>query len=504
MLRLPFLAILVWLVSPAGATPPRLQEAVARALENNFDVRLNGFDYARTEVNIERAEANFDPTLSSSINYQERQSPGSQTDQSGNSSPSRESVNGGFRVNKRTGLGTQITLSTDASYSSFSEDTEASLGIDVRQPLLGGAGKTVNLANVFRAKVRNESALLTYRGQVLDTIQGTVNAYWNLSFEQERMRLMESSLELAENLLRENERRMELGLATDLEVLQAQASLATRRQALLDAELNIETAHDELRRLQGDDILLDYPEIALAMPAEIPSLPEVSEWYQQVILRDFELRTIENSLAILERDREVARRNLLPRVDLSLNGRALGRDSGTFGAYDAAIERNGYSWGAGISVSMPWGRRQSKADARLAVLELRKESTRRERAEYDKRLLARQVLRDFRAALAQLEISNEQVALQQRLFERERASYRAGVVPFRSVLHAQRALDYAQMDRISNLRRVFRQDTLRARLDHKLFNAFNVSWDISPQLTQFSELGSTSTLHSDRGKNPKL
>ncbi|MGB0370872.1 MAG: TolC family protein [Opitutales bacterium] len=471
------------ILSTVNGASLELGDAVSKALENNFDVRLNRFDYAQSEANIERAEASFDPTLRTSLGYNERKSPGSQTDQSGNSSPSRESVDGDFSISKRTGLGTQITLSTDAAYSSFSDDTQATLGFNIRQPLLGGAGKTVNLANLFRARVRNESALLSYRGQVLDTIQETVDAYWSLAFEQERLRLLQSSLELAENLLSENERRLELGLATDLEVLQAQASLATRQQALLDTELSIEAAHDKLWVLLGLEILADYSDDVVPLPDATPVLPDEAIWFPEVMAHDLDLRIIENSLAILERDRAVARRNLLPRVDLSLNGRALGRESDTFGAYDSAIERSGYSWGAGISVSMPWGRREDKADERLANLELRKETTRLERAEYNKRVLARQVIRDLKASLAQLEISEKQVALQEKLFERERAGYRAGVETFRNVLQAQRSLDDARLQRVSTLQRVLRQDTLRARLDHELFQRFNISWDTAPRVS---------------------
>lgn len=464
------------------ATTLTLDDAVERAIEQNFDLRINRLDFAQTEITIEQAEASFDPTLQSRINYNERLSPGNQTDQSGNSNPSRSSVNGGFSVNKRTSLGTQLTLSTDASYSSFSEDTTASVGLDIRQPLLAGAGKQVNLANLFRARARTASALLAYRSEVLDLMQRTIDAYYNIAFAQEELRLQQSSVEVAENLLKENERRFELGLATNLEVLQAQAALAGRQQDLLNVRLGIEAFYDDLWLLMGEEARARYPKESIPLPDAVPTMPAEDAWYAAVVSEDLDLQIIEHSLEILEMQRDIARRNLLPQLDLTLSARMLGRDSGNFEAFQSALERDGYSWGAGISVSVPWGRRADKALERVAILELRKENTRRDRLEYNKRKLARQVLRDLKATLAQLEISETQVRLQEQLFERERAGYRAGSETFRDVLQAQRDLDSARLNKLSTLQRLIRQDTLRSRLDQGLFERFNVSWETVPEI----------------------
>ena len=498
----PLISLSAGLLCAAQLNALTLDGAVEQALEQNFSIRLSELSVATSEENLTRAEANFDPTLTGRVNYNERLSPGNQTDQSGNSNPSRESVSTGVSVSKRTGLGTQLSLSSDTSYSSFSEDTETSVGVNIRQPLLGGAGKTVNLANVFRARVRSESALLSYRSDVLDTLQETVNGYWAVALSQERSSLLQSSLEVAENLLKESRRRLELGLATDLQVLQAEASLASRKQALLNAELAIEAAYDDLWMLLGREPLAGYGEDPVSVPDYAPAIPDELTWYPEVISKDLDLRIIENSLAILRRDREVARRNLLPQVDLSLNARALGREESASEALSSALDRDGYAWGAGISVSVPWGRRADKAQERIAQIELREESTRRERLEYDKRKLARQVVRDLESTIAQLEISETQVVLRERLFERERAGYRAGSQTFKDVLEAQESLDQARLNRIDILRRAMRQDTLRARLDHELFDRFQISFDVSPRSSGIVE--TTSVLKSEEPGEAQL
>ena len=459
-----------------------LDSAVREALIANFDIRASLLSTEQSLIGIEQAESAFDWELSADLNYRERLSPGSNTDQSGNSSPSSETINGGLGLRKRTSLGTRVGLSTGNSYSSFSEDIATDLSLSINQPLLSGAGKTVNLANVFRRRVQSESALLEYRQAVLNLIEDVSLAYWDLALVQEERSLLASSLEVADSLVSETERRRELGLATDIEVLRAQVSQCDRREALLNIDRGIEAASDRLLLLQGKSAI-DFPVQQVdAMSAISPEVPVLANWMPRVRETDFDLRILQNNFRIDEREREVAERNLLPEVGLTLRGSVLGRSEDISDAYEDALSRSGYNWSAGVSLSMPWGRRAEKADLRNAQIALRRNELRREERVVGIQLEARRVLRDLKTGLAALELAETQVELNRRLFEQERARYRAGTEAFRDVLEAQRTWDNAELSRLRRLRDVHRADLIRARLDHELFSRFGIVWDADQQL----------------------
>ena len=63
-------------------------------------------------------------------------------------------------------------------------------------------------------------------------------------------------------MLEENRERERVGLATNIEVLQSEASLATRREAIITADAMIENSQDTLFRRMGST---EYPEGLIAV-----------------------------------------------------------------------------------------------------------------------------------------------------------------------------------------------------------------------------------------------
>src|SRR5690606_3785490 len=112
--------------------------------------------------------------------------------------------------------------------------------------LLQGFGRAVNMANVWKAEASLSVAQLDYKNNLLDTINQTEKAYWQVAFQNAQVELSKSSVTLAKNLVEETEQRVELGLATRLDLLQARANLASQQESLIDSQRALKDAEDAL------------------------------------------------------------------------------------------------------------------------------------------------------------------------------------------------------------------------------------------------------------------
>ena len=75
------------------------------------------------------------------------------------------------------------------------------------------------------------------------------NAYWDYVFASQAVDVAQQSVELAEQLVQDNQTRVEIGTMAPIDVVQAQSQAATQRQNLATAEGTRRTAELALKRL---------------------------------------------------------------------------------------------------------------------------------------------------------------------------------------------------------------------------------------------------------------
>jgi outer membrane protein TolC len=84
---------------------------------------------------------------------------------------------------------------------------------------------------------------------VVRTVANVRNAYWDLVFSIQAEEVAQNSLQLATKLVEDNRARVEVGTLAPLDVTQAEAEQATRRQAVAQARATHGTAELALKRL---------------------------------------------------------------------------------------------------------------------------------------------------------------------------------------------------------------------------------------------------------------
>jgi outer membrane protein len=75
------------------------------------------------------------------------------------------------------------------------------------------------------------------------------NAYWELVFSYQQVEAAQRSLDLANKLVQDNRSRVEIGTMAPIDVVQAQAEEATRRQQLVNAQATLRNNELALKRL---------------------------------------------------------------------------------------------------------------------------------------------------------------------------------------------------------------------------------------------------------------
>lgn len=139
----------------------------------------------------------------------------------------------------------------------------------LRQPLLRGAGIEQNLIPVEQARIEARRAELVLQLVAMSIMSGTEFAYRDLAYANEIRKVTDASLEVAEKLLEANQERERVGLATNIEVLQARVFVATNQEGVISADALIKNSQDFLIRQMG---LVDYPDAFV----EVDTLPDLS------------------------------------------------------------------------------------------------------------------------------------------------------------------------------------------------------------------------------------
>ncbi len=357
---------------PGGPLQVTVGDAILLALENNRALRVQRLGPPIRETYEERERARFDPVLGADLSaFRERaeQQPGA----TGPATDTTSGVDADATISQFLPAGTELSAGLTASgrWSDLYSDQHATrLGLSVTQALLRGAGLGVNLASLRQARLDTLSSQYELRGFAESLVADVELTYWNCALAQRQIDIFQQSLDLAEQQLSETQERINVGRLAETELAAAQAEVALRQEALINARSNLATIH--LRMLQ----LLNPPggdlwsrDIVLA---NLPAVPDAKlddvESHVAVALR---MRPDLNQarLEVQRGDLEIVKtkNGLLPRMDLFISlGKTGYADS--FGSSASDIAGKGYDVSAGIGFELPIGNRDAQSGHRRAVL----------------------------------------------------------------------------------------------------------------------------------------
>jgi outer membrane protein len=358
---------------------------------------------------VRAARAFFEPELFGTAGAGRSETPGRPNIQFGTLSTTTTTYDAtvGLRQRVITGglfeLGfTPVRVRQDLG-SSFSKFYTAEWAASFTQPLLGGAGIDYNTADIERARTEEASIQNDYEALRQDTLLAIVQAYWNLVFTRADYRVRRQSLDLAREQLRITDERIRAKVLAERDRIADEADVARREEDLIVAENNIRQAEDTLRRLVlkfggGNDDWRVH--LIPTSPFEGGVLPEVPTWEtasELGMLRRPDLVRLRNEEKLGEIELMQARRDLLPRLDLSGSYSLDGIHSENVGgAQDQVSSLDFPDWAARLALVVPIGNSAARARELRAKLLLEKAERARRNKELD-------ITREVRSAVWQIE-----------------------------------------------------------------------------------------------------
>jgi len=230
----------------------------------------------------------------------------------------------------------------------FIHEFEAFAGLTVKQPLLKGAGFKVTLAEFRLAREGAVIALHNYRKQAMTVVSRAESAYWNLAFAQEKHRMAGESVGIARKLVEDRRQRVQSGKMAELELLEAEAGLASRLALEAQSHQEMMEAMTQLKLLAADRQIggeqsvratgsLAPPEFDAAFDREAreAALREALRAQPDYLVRRAELRQSGVRHAYMRNQR-------LPQVDLT----------GSYG-FNGLTERMGELWAEVATAEYP-------------------------------------------------------------------------------------------------------------------------------------------------------
>jgi len=255
------ITILLILLSAAGGWSQdnelslSLDECIKTALKNNLGLAVEILNPEIADASILLAKERFLPQFSMRYLTQNTNSPSfSWIDAAGEVSTEYDNYVGQYQQNLPSGATLTASLfsyqnETNTKFQTINPRYGSTLQFDFTQPLLRDFGFRVNRREIIVAKNNLAVSNSQLNQALLDTVYNVEEAYWNLVYSIEDLRVKQQSLDLARELLEKNRREVEVGTLAPIEILSAEAEVATREADILQAEALVNNNDEVLKTI---------------------------------------------------------------------------------------------------------------------------------------------------------------------------------------------------------------------------------------------------------------
>ena len=141
---------------------------------------------------------------------------------------------------------------SNSTFNTFNPQFNSTLTATYVQPLLRNFRTDQTRSQIRVTNMNREISEVQLRATITNTVSSVRNAYWDLLFARQAVDVARRSLSLAEKLVEDNAVRVEFGTMAPIDVVEARAEAATRRQQVAQAEALRRTAELALKRLIVD------------------------------------------------------------------------------------------------------------------------------------------------------------------------------------------------------------------------------------------------------------
>jgi outer membrane protein len=452
-----------------------IDEAVQLAIEQNLGIKVQRVDPQIQDTGIALARSNWAPAFSTTL-------------QNGSTSTPATSVFVPTYANGTTNVGIGLSqslpwyggnyafnwnnqrLTSTNIFSNYSPQLYSNVQFAFTQPLLRNFSMDAIRQQVATSKKVRDLSDINLQTVVTGTLRNVKNAYWDLAYAIANLKAAQDSLALSQQLLKDNQKRVEIGTLAPLDIVQAQAEVASNESGVIVADANIKLAQDNLRTLVMDPQSPDFWTVTFE-PTDAPAFAaqaiDIEAAVKKAVDIRADVRAARNSLEQSEINIKYYANQTKPDVNAQVNYSAIGYGgaqlasssdpfAATTGVRSIVSERsygsvlgdvfsNAYpQWTVGVQVGYPLGMATSRANLARVKLEY-------DQAQVQLKNMQMQITAQVRAAGRNVQTNQQRVAasrasreLQEKKLEAEEKKMAAGMSSTFLVFQAQRDLSSAR------------------------------------------------------------
>ena len=441
-----------------------LADAAIRALKSNLDITISRQTKESRLSDIVVEQAKFDPTMSVNGQYLRTVNPLNRPVFGGTGNTLTEITifdqrNSSVTVDAQTNLltGGNLDLNYSPAYTNvnpsvaqgflFNPAWTGGLAMTLTQPLLRNAGIDVN--KTFIRIAQNNAAVEehVFRDRVLTVLATVEQTYWELVFANENLKVAEAALKAAQNLLAENRAKSKAGVMSIVDVLQAEAAVASRVEQILIAEKSIRDQEDQLRRLlnPGENELREDMRLTPQDPPAVALQPiSLQEAIDIAIERRPEIVQAKKNVDSSELNTNFAKNQLLPTLSFqgTLGLAGLGGNLGN--SVNSNFSGDFYNYGAGLVLSYPLGNRSAWSTYNKRQMEGRNAQVSLVSVRQQIIVGVREAVRRVQTDFKRIETTKSARIMAEKQLQAEQERLKVGLSTTRLVLEFQRDLATAQ------------------------------------------------------------
>lgn len=340
-----------------------LAQVRAATLANNLDLQVELIDPAMAEKTLDVQRAKFEPAFvgSGSTDYVEAMGTGAVS----------KAWSSQIGVTKPLPTGGTLSTRVPVADSDPGGVASASASVTVIQSLLRGAGTAINAQSIQIAEHQWHMVSARTKLNAIAWLANADVAYWRLFAAQKDLAVRREQYKLAQDQLSHAHKKVAAGSAARIEIVRADAGVASRLESVINAETTVDLFARNLRRIMNlPDVPLDSP---VSMVLETRPYPlgltlDEEALFARAVANRMDMVELELSMEVDDLNVAYARNAKLPDVTLSYSYAA--RTQGP-AARDAIQNFSGRAYDdhvLGVSAVIPIGNQAARARLQRAKL----------------------------------------------------------------------------------------------------------------------------------------
>jgi outer membrane protein len=462
-----------------GETPRPLSidEAVRLGLEQNLGIQIQRIDPQIQDTAIAQARSFWAPQFSSTFTRTSNEQPVVNIFSGTQPSTTNRQFFTGVTLAETLPWGANYTanwnnsrFTTNDPTNTFNPRVQSNLVLNFTQPLLRNRSIDQIRQAVASSKKFRDLSDIQLDSVIIQTSRAVRNAYWDLSTAINNLKAQQESLALAQRSLSDNRKRVEIGTLAPIDIVQAQAEVASNEERVIVAEAAIKRSQDNLRALILDPGAADFWTTAFepsdAAPFEEQAI-DIDAAVRNALDKRTDLRAAKNSLDRSDINIRFLRNQLLPDVNAQVNYGAIGiggvqlpaRNPFTgeftgsitdpiarsFGSALGDVFRSSFpQWTFGVQIGYPLGASTQHANLERARLEFQQSQTQLKNMELQIATQVRESGRNVQTNQKRVQSARASRELQEKKLEAEEKKQAAGMSTSFFVFQAQRDLAQAR------------------------------------------------------------